>query len=90
LAIESANAAERLAAHPVIEVVCAGPDSPLAPMRLTSKVELDLVDGATERPAISASPRRRSQSWRLSTPPSREASGWISCWSRRVSTIHQR
>ena len=52
VAIESVNAAERLVDHPVIEVVCTGPDSPLAPMRLTSEVVLDLVDGAAERLTI--------------------------------------
>ena len=52
IAIESVEAAERLADHPTIEVVCTGPDSPLAPMRLTSEVVLDLVDGAAERLTI--------------------------------------
>ena len=61
VAIEYVNAAERLAAHPVVEVDCTGPDSPLAPIRLTSKVVLDLVDGAAERLTIFASPRTRPQ-----------------------------
>ena len=52
VAIESLNAAERLADRPDIEVVCTGPDSPLAPMRLTSEVVLDLVTSATERLTI--------------------------------------
>ena len=52
VAIESLNAAERMADHPSIEVVCTGPDSPLSPMRLTSEVVLDLVNSATERLTI--------------------------------------
>ena len=48
VAIEAVNAAERLVAHPVIEVVCTGFESPLALMRLTSEVVLGLLDGAGE------------------------------------------
>ena len=87
VAVESLDEAERLADHPVIEVVCTGPNSPLAPMCVTSQVVLDLVGGAAERLMI-----RSFSSYgvapvvkALDTAVARRASGWILCWSRRAT-----
>lgn len=53
-AIESISAATRLANHAEVDVVCTGPDSPLAPVRLTSQVVLQLINSATTRVTISS------------------------------------
>lgn len=49
VALESVQAALRLADVPVVEVVVTGPDSPAAPVRLTSEVVRQLIDQATQR-----------------------------------------
>ena len=49
VALESVRAAQRLADVPVVEVVITGPDSPAAPVRLTSEVVRQLIDKATKR-----------------------------------------
>ncbi len=49
LALESVQAAERDADLPAVEVVVTGPDSPAAPVRLTSEVVRQLIDQATHR-----------------------------------------
>ncbi|MBK6670716.1 MAG: hypothetical protein IPG46_13990 [Actinobacteria bacterium] len=49
LALESVQAAQRIADVPTVEVVVTGPDSPAAPVRLTSEVVRQLIDQATER-----------------------------------------
>ena len=49
LALESVQTARRLADVPTVEVVVTGPDSPAAPVRLTSEVVRQLIDQATHR-----------------------------------------
>lgn len=49
LALESAAAARGLADVPRVEVVVTGPDTPDAPVRLTSEVVRQLIDQAAER-----------------------------------------
>jgi phosphatidylserine/phosphatidylglycerophosphate/cardiolipin synthase-like enzyme len=49
LALESAQLAVRHADVPHVEVVVTGPDSPAAPVRLTSEVVRQLIDQATHR-----------------------------------------
>ena len=54
LAIDAIGAANRLADNPTVNVVCTGPDSPQAPVRLTSQVVLQLIASATTRITISS------------------------------------
>lgn len=49
LALESVQASGRSADVPAVEVVVTGPDSPAAPVRLTSEVVRQLIDQATHR-----------------------------------------
>lgn len=49
VALESVQSARRMADVPVVEVVVTGPDSPAAPVRLTSEVVRQLIDKATRR-----------------------------------------
>jgi phosphatidylserine/phosphatidylglycerophosphate/cardiolipin synthase-like enzyme len=49
LALESARGAARRSAAPQVEVVVTGPDSPDAPVRLTSEVVRQLIDRAEHR-----------------------------------------
>lgn len=49
LALESAQLAARNAEVPRVEVVVTGPDSPAAPVRLTSEVVSQLIDRAAHR-----------------------------------------
>lgn len=49
LALESAQAAGRLADAPRVDVVVTGPDSPAAPVRLTSEVVSQLIGQATKQ-----------------------------------------
>ncbi len=49
VALESVQSAQRSADIPVVEVVVTGPDSPAAPVRLTSEVIRQLIDQATKR-----------------------------------------
>ncbi len=49
LALESVQSAQRLSDTPVVEVVVTGPDSPAAPVRLTSEVVRQLIGQATRR-----------------------------------------
>ena len=49
LALESVQAAHLGADVPAVEVVVTGPDSPAAPVRLTSEVVRQLIDQATQR-----------------------------------------
>lgn len=49
LALESVQTAEHSADVPAVEVVVTGPDSPAAPVRLTSEVVRQLIDQATHR-----------------------------------------
>jgi cardiolipin synthase len=49
LALEAAESALRRADVPTVEVVVTGPDSLAAPVRLTSEVVCQLIDGATTR-----------------------------------------
>lgn len=49
VALESVQAAQRSADVPTVEVVVTGPDSPAAPIRLTSEVVGQLIDQATTR-----------------------------------------
>lgn len=49
VALESVQSARRLADVAVIEVVVTGPESPAAPIRLTSEVVRQLIDNATRR-----------------------------------------
>lgn len=49
VALESVQAAERGADVPAVEVVVTGPDSPAAPVRLTSEVVRQLIDQASHR-----------------------------------------
>lgn len=49
LALESAQMAARSAEVPRVEVVVTGPDSPAAPVRLTSEVVSQLIDQAAHR-----------------------------------------
>ncbi|MBK5221557.1 MAG: hypothetical protein JJE52_01505 [Acidimicrobiia bacterium] len=49
VALESVQAAQRGADVPAVEVVVTGPDSPAAPVRLTSEVVRQLIDQATHR-----------------------------------------
>lgn len=49
LALESVQVAQRNADVPTVEVVVTGPDSPAAPVRLTSEVVRQLIDQATKR-----------------------------------------
>lgn len=49
LALESVLTARRFADVPVVEVVVTGPDSPSAPVRLTSEVVRQLINQATNR-----------------------------------------
>lgn len=49
LALETALAAKRSAANTTIDVVVTGPDSPAAPVRLTSEVVRQLIDSARHR-----------------------------------------
>lgn len=49
LALEAALAAHRAEARPRVDVVITGPDSPAAPVRLTSEVVRQLIDGAVTR-----------------------------------------
>ena len=52
VALESVQSAQRSADIPVVEVVVTGPDSPAAPVRLTSEVVRQLIDHATKRVTI--------------------------------------
>jgi phosphatidylserine/phosphatidylglycerophosphate/cardiolipin synthase-like enzyme len=49
IALDSVQSARSLADPPVVEVVVTGPDSPVAPVRLTSEVVRQLIDRATHR-----------------------------------------
>lgn len=49
VALESVQAGQRAADVPVVEVVVTGPDSPAAPVRLTSEVVRQLIDQANNR-----------------------------------------
>ncbi len=49
LAIETALVAKSMNAGARVEVVVTGPDSPAAPVRLTSEVVRQLIDGAQQR-----------------------------------------
>lgn len=49
LALETALAAKRLDATATVDVVVTGPDSPAAPVRLTSEVVRQLIDSARQR-----------------------------------------
>ena len=49
LALEAAQAARQRADVPRVQVVVTGPDSPDAPIRLTSEVVRQLIDQATQR-----------------------------------------
>lgn len=49
VALESVQSARRLADVAVVEVVVTGPESPAAPVRLTSEVVRQLIDQATKR-----------------------------------------
>ncbi|HNK39147.1 MAG TPA: DISARM system phospholipase D-like protein DrmC, partial [Microthrixaceae bacterium] len=49
VALDSVQAAQRVADVPEVEVVVTGPDSPAAPVRLTSEVVRQLIDQATQR-----------------------------------------
>jgi len=49
VALESVQSARRLADIAVVEVVVTGPESPAAPVRLTSEVVRQLIDQATKR-----------------------------------------
>lgn len=49
VALESVQSAQRSANSPIVEVVVTGPDSPAAPVRLTSEVVRQLIDQATTR-----------------------------------------
>lgn len=49
LALEAVQAAQARADVPTVEVVVTGPDSPAAPVRLTSEVVRQLIDQATQR-----------------------------------------
>lgn len=49
VALDSVQAAQRSADVPAVEVVVTGPDSPAAPVRLTSEVVRQLIDQATSR-----------------------------------------
>lgn len=51
-ALEAVQAAVQLADGPKIEVVVTGPDSPAAPVRLTSEVVRQLINQATQRVTI--------------------------------------
>lgn len=52
LALDTAQAARRAIDVPMVEVVVTGPDSPAAPVRLTSEVVRQLIDGAVSRVTI--------------------------------------
>jgi cardiolipin synthase len=54
LAIESAQRSHGEGNHPVVSIVCTGPDSPRSPVRLTSQVVLQLIDSAQSRVTISS------------------------------------
>lgn len=49
VALESVQSARHQADVPVVEVVVTGPESPAAPVRLTSEVVRQLIDSATRR-----------------------------------------
>ncbi len=49
VALESVQSAQHSADTPVVQVVVTGPDSPAAPVRLTSEVVRQLIDQATKR-----------------------------------------
>jgi phosphatidylserine/phosphatidylglycerophosphate/cardiolipin synthase-like enzyme len=49
LSLETALAAKRLGARATVDVVVTGPDSPAAPVRLTSEVVRQLIGSATSR-----------------------------------------
>ena len=49
LALDSVQSDRRMADAPRVEVVVTGPDSPAAPVRLTSEVVRQLIDQATHR-----------------------------------------
>lgn len=49
VALEAVQAANRSSDAPVVQVVVTGPDSPAAPVRLTSEVVRQLIDEATSR-----------------------------------------
>ncbi len=49
VALDSVQAAQRVADVPAVEVVVTGPDSPAAPVRLTSEVVRQLIDEAASR-----------------------------------------
>jgi phosphatidylserine/phosphatidylglycerophosphate/cardiolipin synthase-like enzyme len=49
LSLETALAAKRLGARATVDVVVTGPDSPAAPVRLTSEVVRQLIGSATKR-----------------------------------------
>lgn len=49
LALQAARAARRDADFPRVQVVVTGPDSPVAPVRLTSEVVRQLIGNATKR-----------------------------------------
>ena len=49
LGLEATQAARRQADFPRVEVVVTGPDSPAAPVRLTSEVVRQLIENATQR-----------------------------------------
>lgn len=52
LALEAALAARRTVVAATVDVVITGPDSPAAPVRLTSEVVRQLIDGASRRVTI--------------------------------------
>ena len=49
LALETALTSKRIAASASVDVVITGPDSPGAPVRLTSEVVRQMIDGAQQR-----------------------------------------
>ncbi|MGH9189193.1 MAG: DISARM system phospholipase D-like protein DrmC [Acidimicrobiales bacterium] len=49
VAFEAVEVARRSGDHASVEVVVTGPDSPAAPVRLTSEVVRQLIDGASKR-----------------------------------------
>lgn len=52
LALEAIAVADARADHADVRVVCTGPDTPVAPVRLTSQVVLDLIGSARSRVTI--------------------------------------
>jgi phosphatidylserine/phosphatidylglycerophosphate/cardiolipin synthase-like enzyme len=54
MAIETARASVGGGDHPEVSIVCTGPDSPRSPVRLTSQVVHQLIEGARSRVTISS------------------------------------